>query len=97
MSYRRPDPFSGQRVVVVGGGNSGAQILAEVSTVAATTWVTSRPPRFLPDDVDGRVLFDVPPNALWPCAKAAPTPAALPDSATSSWFPRSWPPGTELF
>ena len=59
VSYRRPDPFSGQRVVVVGGGNSGAQILAEVSTVAATTWVTSRPPRFLPDDVDGRVLFDV--------------------------------------
>lgn len=59
VSYRRPDPFSGQRVVVVGGGNSGAQILAEVSTVATTTWVTSRPPRFLPDDVDGRVLFDV--------------------------------------
>ena len=24
-----------------------------------TTWVTPRPPRFLPDDVDGRVLFDV--------------------------------------
>jgi putative flavoprotein involved in K+ transport len=42
---------------VVGGGNSAAQILAEVSTVAETTWVTVRPPRFLPDDVDGRVLF----------------------------------------
>ena len=37
----------------------GAQILAEVSTVATTTWVASRPPRFLPDDVDGRVLLDV--------------------------------------
>ena len=59
VSYRRPDPFTRQRVVVVGGGNSAAQILAEVSTVAATTWVTARPPRFLPDDVDGRVLFDV--------------------------------------
>ena len=59
VSYRRPKPFTGQRVVVVGGGNSAAQILAEVSTVAATTWVTIRPPRFLPDDVDGRVLFDV--------------------------------------
>jgi putative flavoprotein involved in K+ transport len=45
-------------VVVVGGGNSAAQLLAEVSTVAATTWVTPRP-RFPPDDVDGRVLFDV--------------------------------------
>ena len=41
----------------MGGGNSAAQILAEVSTVAETTWVTIRPPRFLPDDVDGRVLF----------------------------------------
>ncbi len=60
VGYRSPDPFAGQRVVVVGGGNSAAQILAEVSTVAAsTTWVTQRPPRFLPDDVDGRVLFDV--------------------------------------
>ena len=55
--YRSPDRFAGQRVVVVGGGNSAAQILAEVSRVAETTWVTIRPPRFLPDDVDGRVLF----------------------------------------
>lgn len=55
--YRVPGEFDGQRVVVVGGGNSAAQILAEVSTVAQTTWVTTRPPRFLPDDVDGRVLF----------------------------------------
>ncbi len=55
--YRRPEDFAGQRVVVVGGGNSAAQILAEVSTVAEATWVTARPPRFLPDDVDGRVLF----------------------------------------
>jgi putative flavoprotein involved in K+ transport len=55
--YRTPDEFAGQRVAVVGGGNSAAQILAEVSTVADTTWVTPRPPRFLPDDVDGRALF----------------------------------------
>jgi putative flavoprotein involved in K+ transport len=57
--YRSPAEFAGQRVVVVGGGNSGAQILAEVSTVATTTWVTQRPPRYLSDDVDGRVLFQV--------------------------------------
>ncbi|MEV6603148.1 ArsO family NAD(P)H-dependent flavin-containing monooxygenase [Kutzneria sp. NPDC051319] len=59
VSYRKPDEFAGQRVVVVGGGNSAAQILAEVSTVADVIWATERPPRFLPDDVDGRVLFDV--------------------------------------
>ncbi|MBB3897025.1 ArsO family NAD(P)H-dependent flavin-containing monooxygenase [Roseococcus suduntuyensis] len=57
--YRRPDTFAGQSVLVVGGGNSGAQILAEVSRHAARcTWVTEREPVFLPDDVDGRVLFE---------------------------------------
>jgi putative flavoprotein involved in K+ transport len=55
--YSGPHPFAGQRVLVVGGGNSGAQILAEVSTVADTIWVTERPPRFLADEVDGGVLF----------------------------------------
>ena len=55
--YRSPEEFQGQRVIIVGGGNSGAQILAEVSRTADTTWVTPSPPRFLPDDVDGRVLF----------------------------------------
>lgn len=57
--YRQAADFTGQHVIVVGGGNSAAQILAEVSTVTTTTWVTPRPPRYLPDDVDGRVLFDV--------------------------------------
>jgi hypothetical protein len=56
--YRSPGAFAGRRVLVVGGGNSGAQIFAEVSRVANATWVTRRQPRFLPDDVDGRVLFD---------------------------------------
>ena len=55
--YQKAAPFAGQRVLVVGGGNSGAQLLAEVSRVAQTTWVTEKEPRFLPDDVDGRVLF----------------------------------------
>ncbi|TDD19138.1 NAD(P)/FAD-dependent oxidoreductase [Kribbella turkmenica] len=57
--YRHASDFAGQRVLIVGGGNSAAQILAEVSQVAGTIWVTLRPPRFLPDDVDGRVLFEL--------------------------------------
>lgn len=57
--YRDAQEYVGKRVVVVGGGNSAAQILAEVSEVAATTWVTQRPPRFLPDDVDGHALFAI--------------------------------------
>jgi cation diffusion facilitator CzcD-associated flavoprotein CzcO len=56
--YRTPRAFAGQRVLVVGGGNSGAQILAEVSQVAETLWITPEPPAFLPDEVDGRVLFE---------------------------------------
>jgi putative flavoprotein involved in K+ transport len=46
--YDSPEEFAGER-----------ELLAELSEVADTTWVTPRPPRFLPDDVDGRVLFDV--------------------------------------
>ncbi|MCW2812009.1 MAG: pyridine nucleotide-disulfide oxidoreductase [Friedmanniella sp.] len=57
VSYRSPEPYAGQRVAVVGGGNSAAQVLAEVSRVTDTVWVTQREPRFLPDDVDGRALF----------------------------------------
>ncbi len=55
--YRRPDEFEGKKVLIVGGGNSGAQILAEVSKVAQTQWITLEEPRFLPDHVDGRFLF----------------------------------------
>ena len=56
--YREPEAYAGEKVLVVGGGNSAAQILAEVSRVADTTWATRGGPRFLPDDVDGRVLFE---------------------------------------
>lgn len=59
VEYRSPRDFAGQRVVVVGGGNSGAQIAADLAHDTELTWVTRRPPRFLPDDIDGRALFDV--------------------------------------
>ncbi len=45
-------------MAIVGEGNSGAQILSEVSRVTGTLWVTQKEPRFLPDHVDGRFLFD---------------------------------------
>lgn len=57
--YKNPLEMQGKKVLVVGGGNSGAQLLAEISKVATTTWSTLTPPEFLPDDVDGRVLFNV--------------------------------------
>ncbi|MEV0694123.1 ArsO family NAD(P)H-dependent flavin-containing monooxygenase [Streptomyces sp. NPDC050388] len=61
VGYRRPGDFAGQRVIVVGGGNSGAQIAADLALAGdvQVTWATRRPPRFLADDIDGRALFDV--------------------------------------
>lgn len=56
--YQNSDELEGRKVLIVGEGNSGAQILAEVSKVANTKWSTRKSPEYLPDDVDGRVLFD---------------------------------------
>lgn len=56
--YRAPDSLAGRRVIVVGAGNSAAQVLAELSRVARASWATREPPRFLPDHVDGRTLFE---------------------------------------
>lgn len=58
VEYRTPLDFLGQRVLIVGGANSGVQIYAEVSQVADTSWVVRREPHFLPDYMDGRYLFD---------------------------------------
>ncbi|TGV05974.1 FAD-dependent oxidoreductase [Alcaligenaceae bacterium 429] len=76
--YKTPEVFRDKDVVVVGGGNSGAQVLAEVSLMAAsTTWVTSKPPAFLPDDVDGRVLFERA-TARWRAQQEGRDPIDLP-------------------
>ncbi|MGW0821360.1 ArsO family NAD(P)H-dependent flavin-containing monooxygenase [Streptomyces sp. NPDC002845] len=58
VAYRTPGEYAGRRVIVVGGGNSGAQIAADLAYDTELTWVTRRPPRFLADDIDGRALFD---------------------------------------
>ena len=44
VEYRSAAEFAGRHVVVVGGGASATQLLAEISTVTSTTWVTRRPP-----------------------------------------------------
>lgn len=56
--YKSPEQFRSKRIAIIGEGNSGAQILAEISKVAHTIWVTLNEPRFLPDHIDGRYLFD---------------------------------------
>ena len=57
-AYTSPEGFAGRRVVVVGGGNSGAQIVADLYEHATVTWATREPPTFLPDEIDGRYLFE---------------------------------------
>jgi cation diffusion facilitator CzcD-associated flavoprotein CzcO len=44
--YRGAAEFAGKQVLVVGGGASAVQLLAEISEVASTTWVTRRPPEW---------------------------------------------------
>ncbi|MEV6522266.1 FAD-dependent oxidoreductase [Longispora sp. NPDC051575] len=51
--YHGPAEFAGQHVVVVGGGHSAVQLLAEISVYADTTWVTRRPPLWRTDEEFG--------------------------------------------
>lgn len=55
-SYRTPEPYAGQRVLVVGVGNSGLDIAADLATVAARTVVAARSPVLIMP----RMLFGVP-------------------------------------
>ncbi|WP_262891377.1 ArsO family NAD(P)H-dependent flavin-containing monooxygenase [Algibacter mikhailovii] len=57
VDYLNTNDLNNKKVLIVGAGNSGAQILAEVSKVTTTKWVTSEPPIFLPEHIDGRYLF----------------------------------------
>lgn len=47
--YRSPEKFAGQRVLVVGGGVSGADIAAEIATVSSNVhWSVRKPALLLP-------------------------------------------------
>jgi putative flavoprotein involved in K+ transport len=54
--YRTPEPFAGQRVIVIGAGNSAVQIAAELATVARVTLATRAPVRFARQHLLGRDL-----------------------------------------
>jgi len=87
--YRGPAEFAGLRVVVVGGGSSAVQLLAEIDEVATTTWVTRRPPVFRdgPFDadhgraivamVDERVRAGLPPDSVVSVTGLVATPATI--------------------
>lgn len=73
-SYRGPEPFAGRRVLVVGGANSAAQVAADLLPVVERLhWAALRPPRYLPDHVDGRVLFETATQAVRDRAAGRPS------------------------
>lgn len=51
--YHRPEPFRGQRGVVVGGGNAAIQIGVELSQMARVTLATRHPIHYLPQQLLG--------------------------------------------
>lgn len=52
--YRRPDPYAGQRILVVGAGNSAVQIAVELAEHAQVSLATRAPVRFLAQRPLGR-------------------------------------------
>ncbi|GCB52278.1 NAD(P)/FAD-dependent oxidoreductase [Streptomyces sp. NL15-2K] len=54
--YRTPQPFAGERVVIVGAGNSAVQIAAELATHAHVTLAARHPVRFARQHTLGRDL-----------------------------------------
>jgi hypothetical protein len=88
VTYPGPAAFRGSTVAVVGGANSGAQIAAELALAAAesgdggtgsgnpVTWYTRHPPRWMPDDVDGRALFRRNRSRALTVARGEPDPGA---------------------
>lgn len=54
--YRTPEPFAGQRVVIVGAGNSAVQIAAELAVRAQVTLAARHPVRFARQRTLGRDL-----------------------------------------
>jgi cation diffusion facilitator CzcD-associated flavoprotein CzcO len=59
-AYRRPDPFRDRRVLIVGSGNSAADIAVDLSRVAGHTVLSMREPTyFVPKLIGGRPVDEV--------------------------------------
>jgi putative flavoprotein involved in K+ transport len=53
-TYRSPEPFRRQRIVIVGGANAALQIGVELAQVAHVTLATRYPIRYMPQRILGR-------------------------------------------
>jgi cation diffusion facilitator CzcD-associated flavoprotein CzcO len=80
-AYKRPDPFRGQRVLVVGAGNSAADIAVDVARLAAHTALSMREGTyFIPKLVFGQPIDVV--YAFW----RSKVPRPLFQSALKLWL-----------
>jgi putative flavoprotein involved in K+ transport len=52
--YRNPAPYAGKRVIVVGAGDSAAQVANELAPLAQVTLATRHPLRFIPQRIGGK-------------------------------------------
>jgi putative flavoprotein involved in K+ transport len=52
--YRNPLPYTGMRVIVVGAGDSAAQVANELAPLADVTLATRHPLRFIPQRIAGK-------------------------------------------
>ncbi|MFE7134273.1 flavin-containing monooxygenase [Streptomyces sp. NPDC057638] len=101
--YRVPAPFAGQRVIVVGAGNSALQIAVELSAVARVTLATRAPIQYAPQCVLGRDLhfwlarlgFDRAP--LGRVLRNPPTPPVIDDGRYRAAVTRGEPDQRPLF
>ncbi|MEL6671726.1 MAG: NAD(P)/FAD-dependent oxidoreductase [Bacteroidota bacterium] len=54
-AYRNPDPFLKQKVLVVGMGNTGAEVALDLCKHGVETWISVRSPiSIVPRDINGR-------------------------------------------
>ncbi|MDC1068638.1 NAD(P)-binding domain-containing protein [Candidatus Kapabacteria bacterium] len=56
--YKSPKRYKDKNVLLIGAGNSAAQIYADLYEFAKIYWTVKDKPIFLPDYVDGRFLFE---------------------------------------
>jgi putative flavoprotein involved in K+ transport len=52
--YRNPVPYEGKRVIVVGAGDSAAQVANELAPIAKVTLAARHPLRFIPQRIGGK-------------------------------------------
>lgn len=101
--YRSPYRFAGQRVVVVGAGNSAVQIAAELATVARVTLASRGPVKFARQHIGGRDLhfwlkrtgLDIAP--LGRLLRTPPTQLVIDDGRYRATLAQGAPDRRELF